>query len=259
MPPTEPAVIPFSDFPLSACALSFYHTHIHADTPAPCLRIRNMGKLVECPGTLSGNSCLCWWAPAKETAPRHLAIFLAPVWPYHSTFYSAKTTAATFPYCNFFFALHTFRITEFFRAQALKNMLNIEWTQLSGGMGMGFWSRLAEWNGGGGSAATMRSNTGLIKTILKPVKTHSPLAKICTHTYAHRASQPAAWQLEKRPSAFGLRTHQIWRAGLGLRPKCCHANLNVNKNLQFNPKTLFVSAGQPAIISLRFPGLGNCL
>lgn len=151
MPPTEPAVIPFSDFPLSTCALSFSHTHIHADTQAPCLRIRNMGKLVECPGTLSGNSCLCWWAPAKETAPRHLAIFLAPVWPYHSTFYSAKTTAATFPYCNFFFALHTFRITEFFRAQALKNMLNIEWTQLSGGMGMGFWSRLAEWSGGGGS------------------------------------------------------------------------------------------------------------
>jgi len=53
--------------------------------------------------------------------------FLALPFSFFFSYLARRTTiAGNFPYCNFLFALHTFRITEFFRAQALKNMLNIE-------------------------------------------------------------------------------------------------------------------------------------
>jgi len=53
--------------------------------------------------------------------------FLAHPFSLFFSYLARRTTiAGKFPYCNFLFALHTFRITEFFRAQALKNMLNIE-------------------------------------------------------------------------------------------------------------------------------------
>lgn len=84
-------------------------------------------------------------------------------------------------------ALHTLRITAFFRAQALKNMLNIEWATAE-------WEKLAALPATGNND-TMR-NTALIKTILKPVKTHSP----DTRTYVCVSRPLDSWQ---RPSAFG--------------------------------------------------------
>lgn len=134
------------------------HTHIHIEnkhTYANSFSVLLVGgEFLECPGTLSGNSCLCWWAcRAKKCRGFFIFVpflgFSLPPLSNNKNNKKQQWPAATFPDRILPFSLHTFRITEFFRAQALKNMLNIEWIRVSGAAPSERSGGLNEWVGGG--------------------------------------------------------------------------------------------------------------